>query len=51
MDQQHWDSEDTEGALAGLNPDGESVAPTGTFYVALKLALARLKEYAAITAG
>ncbi|MDH3641203.1 MAG: hypothetical protein OES38_03860 [Gammaproteobacteria bacterium] len=47
MDQQHWDSEDLDEAFETtdieLSPD--------TFYVALKLALARLKEYSAATTG
>ena len=50
MDQPHWDTEDS-GTDSELDSMAESSLPTETFYVALKLALARLKEYSAVTTG
>ena len=50
MDQQYWESEQDDGA-ADSGVDAEMQPHTDTFYVALKLALARLKEYSAATTG
>ena len=50
MDQQHWESEDTDADFESA-PHTEQEAPPETFYLALKLALARLKEYSGATLG
>lgn len=50
MDQQYWESEEDDGA-ADLGVDAETQVHTDTFYVAMKLALARLKEYSAAATG
>ena len=52
MDQPHWDTEGSDtGTDSELDSMNESNLPTETFYVALKLALTRLKEYSAATTG
>ena len=48
MDQQQWASEDLDDAFE-TSADIES--SPDTFYIAMKLALARLKEYSAATTG
>ena len=48
MDQQQWDSEDLDEAF---ETSAEIETSPDTFYVAMKLALARLKEYSAATTG
>jgi hypothetical protein len=50
MDQQYWDSEEIDGAPATAR-EIESETHVETFYVAMKLALARLKEYSSATTG
>lgn len=50
MDQHHWDSDATDDDFESA-PDGEAEAHPDTFYLAMKLALARLKEYSAATLG
>lgn len=50
MDQQYWNSEEIDGAPATAR-EIESETHVETFYVAMKLALARLKEYSGATTG
>jgi len=49
MDQQYWDSEEMDDDLDAETQAGES--DPEIFYQALKLALARLKEFSAASPG
>ena len=51
MDQPHWNTQGSDTGTDFELDSNESNLPTETFYVALKLALARLKEYSAVTTG
>lgn len=52
MDQQNWESEPPVGpAYPEIDAEFSVETPAEAFYLALKLALTRLKEYSAATTG